>query len=472
MIKLRLGAVRPVHRDHARRTMRQVGRHIDPRNHIAYSFTGDPRLHHWAVIYDNAIRALVHLRTGQISKARQTIDYFIDNAAIRKTGYVLRSGKRVPRAGWIVNIIDGSAARPGGRGVEMVAHAGPNAYLGLAAAHLFSVTRATRYLRFARERWELLKDLQNETVGDPNFGGVRMGPLGAPNSTAQHLEENRQNPTFYEFYNGEHAADFRSFSLLMAGVDPALRGRYEHAAELILAWDRVIWDHSRCLFAIGTTERRYYDGNIGRWVDPGVIPMWPLDTNALKISSYGIDGLEAFGPGTAEALRKSIDDNFLVEVGVGKASVKGYDFVTHEDRARLVSYEERGPRGLTKVKVGRGREPLLSDEWSTWVAFADLRLAADYQKKGNFAAAKRSLAAYRSNALDNAMRTAIPTREGELAYPYAHPLPYALNKPVGFGWNTHHKPFALIGACARVLGLVRFDPFLPRGGAFSTTIKL
>lgn len=472
MIKLRLGAVRPVHRDHARRTMRLVGRHIDPRNHIASSFTGDARLHHWAVIYDNAIRAMAHLRTGQVSQARQTIDYFIDNAAIRKVGYVLRDGKRAPRPGWIVNIVDAATLRPGGRGVELVAHTGPNAYLGIAAAHLYVETRASRYLRFARERWELLKDLQNETPGDVNFGGVRMGPLAAANSVAQHLEENRANPTFYEFYNGEHAADFRSFSLLMASVDPSLRARYEKAAELVVAWDRVIWDHSRSLFAIGTTERRYFDGNIGRWVEPGVIPMWPLDTNALKISSYGIDGLEAFGPGTAEALRQAIDDNYLVEVGVGKGSVTGYDFVTHEDRARLIFYEERGPRGLTKVKVGRGRQPLLSDEWSTWVAFADLRLAADYQAKGNRAAAERRLAAYRTNALVNALRTAIPTETGEVAYPYAHPLPYALNKPVGFGWNTHHKPFALIGACARVLGLLRFDPFLPRGGAFSTTIKL
>lgn len=472
MKKLLPGPARPAHVIHARRAMRLVGRHIDPRNHIAYSFTGDSRLRHWAVVYDNAIRALAHLRTGETAKARRTIDYFIGNDSIRKTGYVMRNGRRRARPGWIVNIVDGASTRAGGRGVELVAHTGPNAYLGIAAAHLYVATGASRYLRFARERWELLQELQNDRPGDPNYGGIRMGPLGGPNSRGQHLEEDPAKPTFYEFYNGEHAADFRSFSNLMAAVDPAGRGRYRGAADLVVHWDRVIWDARRRLFAIGTTERGYHDTNIGEWVNPGVIPMYPLDTNALKISSYGIEGLEAFGPDTADALRRSIDDNFRVDIPVGGRIARGYDFVTHEDRARLIFYEERGPRGRTKVNVGRGREPLLSDEWSTWVALADLRMAADHLKRGNRAAAERRLEAYRANALDNALMTAIETEDGDVAYPYAHPLPYALNKPVGFGWNTHHQPFALIGACARVLGLARFDPFLPRGGAFSTVIKI
>jgi hypothetical protein len=201
--------------------------------------------------------------------------------------------------------------------------------------------------------------------------------------------------------------------------------------------------------------------------------MRPFDTNALKISSYGVDGLEkTFGRGTAQALRRAIDDNFRVTVAIDGREAVGYDFVTHEDRARLVVYEETGPRGLVKIRRGRGRGALLSDEWSTWVALADLRLAADYRKAGNHALARERLAAYRANAVDNALVTAIRTDAGEVAYPYAHPLPYALNKPVGFGWNTHHKPFALIGACARVLGLLRFDPFLPRGGAFATRVKV
>jgi hypothetical protein len=449
-----------------------VGRHIDPLNHIAYSFTADRRLEHWAVSYDNAIRALAHLCTGEVDKARRTLDYFINNHAIRRVGYILRDGRRLARPGWIVNIVDGAHRRPGHRGVEKTAHTGPNAYLGLAAAHLFTETREPRYLEFARERWSLLKDLQNETAGDPNFGGVRMGPLGPAGSEAQNLEEDARNPSYYEFYNGEHAADFRGLSLLMADVDPANRARYERAAELITVWDRVIWDQDRHLFYIGTTERRYKDNNIGRWVEPGVIPMTPLDTNALKISSYGIDGLEIFGAGTAEALRQAIEDQFRVKVSVNSHHAVGYDFVSHEDRARLVVYEERGPKGFTKVKVGRGREPLLSDEWSTWVALADLRMAADYLAKGETAKAEERIAAYRANACDSALSTAISTEAGDVAYPYAHPLPYALNKPVGFGWNTHHQPFALIGACARILGLSRFDPFLPRGGTFSTKIKV
>lgn len=341
-----LGVLRPVHRDHVRLTMSQVGRHINPRNHIAASFTGDSRLQNWAVIYDNAIRAMAHLCVGEMSKARRTVDYFINSKAIRRNG-------------WIMNIVHAATSRVGGWGLERTTHTGPNAYVGMAAAHLYTATREARYLAFARERWELIKTLQNEIPGDPNIGGVRMGPRATGPSVAQHLDEDRRNPTFYEFYNGEHAADFRGFSLLMAEVDPPRRARYRAAAALLVEWDKKIWDPRRRLFAIGTTEKRYYDANIGRWVNPGVIPMHPLDTNALKISSYGLDGLEAFGKGTGEALRRSIEENYRVTVSIGGVKVSGYDFVSHEDRARLIFYEERGAHGRTKVRLGRGRGPLL-----------------------------------------------------------------------------------------------------------------
>jgi hypothetical protein len=69
------------------------------------------------------------------------------------------------------------------------------------------------------------------------------------------------------------------------------------------------------------------------------------------------------------------------------------------------------------------------------------------------------------------MNSARRTENG-LVYPYAHPLPYSLNKPVGFGWNTHHVPFALIGGMARLLGLVRFDPFLLDGGTYAIGLDL
>lgn len=461
------------------RMMAMVNRYVHPETRIAYSFTGDPRLAGWAVVYDNAIRIMAHLRTGDTARGLAALDYFIRSTAIKKTGWIRKDGKLVARPGWVVNIIDAAEGRPGGRGIEHIAHVGPNAYLGIAAVHAFAATGDRKYLDFARSRWDLIRDLQNEDPQSANYGGVRMGPLGDPsNDREQKLDFKAENPSFYDFYNGEHAADFLGFSLLLAHADPERAASYRTAADLIKVWDHRIWDPSTGLFFIGTTEKRYFDANIAQWVEPGVIPMRPLDTSALKISAYGVDGLDKnFGSGAAERVRQGIEDNFKVSVPVanpagGTMMADGYDFVTHDDRARLVFYEERGVRGDQKVKIGVGRDPILSDEWSNWVSLADLRLSSDFLEKGDKRRAAIYLEAYRDNALINAMRTAIETADGTIAYPYAHPLPYALNKPVGFGWNTHHQPYALIGACARVLGFLRFDPFLPDGGKFALTAKL
>ena len=66
-----------------------------------------------------------------------------------------------------------------------------------------------------------------------------------------------RNPSFYEFYNGEHAADFKGFSDLMTKIDPVNSARYEQAAALIAVWDQKIYDPKKHLFFIGTTELTY-----------------------------------------------------------------------------------------------------------------------------------------------------------------------------------------------------------------------
>ncbi len=445
---------------------------INPETHLAYSFTGDKRLQYWSVVYDNCIRALVHLRTGRPDLAKAVIDYFIENTAVHKVGWVIKNEKLIRRSGWIVNIVDAAEGRWGGRGIEHIAHTGPNCYLGITAVHIFHETNDSKYLLFARKEWELIKDLQNENPEDPNYGGVRMGPLGNPqNPREQKLDFKIENPSFYEFYNGEHAADFKGFCDLMAEVDVEKKDRYVQASKLIEIWDHKIYDKNKHLFFIGTTEKRYFDPNIGQWVEPGVIPMIPLDTNALKLSAYGVDKLEQFEPHAAEKIRKAIDEHFRVNVDIdgpnGKpVKVAGYDFVCNEDRAKLIRFVELGKYGDRKVQQGLGRKPLLTDEWSNWVALADLRLADDFEKKGDQRKATMYLNSYYENAITNGLQTAIKVNEG-LAYPYCHPLQYSLNQPVGFGWNTHHKPYALIGGAARILGLLRFDPYRVNGGSRS-----
>jgi hypothetical protein len=124
-----------------------------------------------------------------------------------------------------------------------------------------------------------------------------------------------------------------------------------------------------------------------------------------------------------------------------------------------VLFEEEGPMGDYKVRKGMGRKPLLSDEWSTWVAFADLRMAKDFRDKGDDAKSNLYLNNYKSNALDEALRTGDSIDPQTIAYPYAHPISGGFNKPVGFGWNTHHEPYSIIGGVARILGILGADPF-------------
>lgn len=472
-------ALTPEQRAHVDAVFKTVFAQLNPGTHLANSFTGDSRLRYWSVVYDNAMRIIAHAQIGQVDVARKAMDYFLENPGIRMTGYVVRDGRRIAVPGWIINIVDASEKRFGGRGVEHIAHVGPNAYLGLAAIHLYRRTNDPAYLAFARDRWKLLKTLQNEDPSDPNYGGIRMGPLGSSdNPYIQKLEFKKENPSFYHFYNGEHAADFKALSDLMAKIDPAGAVRYANASRLIEVWDRNIYDADKHLFYIGTTEKRYFDNNIGRWIEPGIIPMHPLDTSALKLSGYGVEGLEAFEPGAAEKIRQAIDENFRVTVtfnagpGGEERTATGYDFVTHGDRASLIRWIEEGRFHDRKVDKGRGRAPILSDEWSTWVALADLRLSSDFAARGESEKAARFLERYRQNALVNGMKTAIELEPGRLAYPYAHPLPNSLNQPVGFGWNTHHAPYAVIAGVSRTLGMLRFDPFLLDGGPYAISASL
>lgn len=426
--------------EHVHKVLNVIQRSINPDTQLATSFIGDKRLETWSVVYDNAVRAMMHLRTGRVDLAKKTIDYFIENTAIQKMGWVVKNGKHVARSGWIINIVDASEVGPGGRAIEHIAHTGPNAYLGIASIHIYRATHEKKYLRFARKRWELIKDLQNENPGDPNCGGVRMGPMGNPkNSHEQKMDFKSQNPSFYELYSGEHAADFKGFSDLMAQIDKVKKERYEHASDLIAQWDKHIYDASKHLFLIGTTEKKYFDTSLGQWIQPGLIPLRSLDTNALKISAYGVVGLEQFEPHAAEKIRHAIDENFKVTVEISAAAGKprkitGYDFLSHEDRKQL------------------GRKPLLTDEWSNRVALADLRLADDFRKIGNKRKSETYLSAYYENALVEGLMTAISI-DGGLAYPDCHPLQYA-----------HDRPYALIGGAARVLGMLRFDPLRLDGG--------
>lgn len=452
---------------HFDRTLAYVFRNTNPETGLAYSQPGDERLTYWSVSYDNAIRILAHIQAGQIDRAKLAMDYFLTRSSIRHDG-------------WVINIVDGAENRPAGRGVEHIRHVGPNVYLGIAAATLFGATGDKKYLEFARERWRLVASLQNKVEGDPNYGGVSMGPVGHGSPGDQRFGYQDGAPSWADLYNTEHNADFAGFSRIMSEADPNSKRIYLEARHLVSLWAKTVYNPKTHLFFMGKTTMAYHDILTDKWMEPGIQSLHPLDSTALMISAFGYNGLDAMGldpkPGVAERIRNAIDENFKVTVvytapsGRG-VSVTGYDFLSHSERKTIAAYEERGERGDVPVLTGFGRKALLSDEWSSWVAFADLALAQDLTDRGEPERAQAYIGRYRENALVQGLRTAVQTDDGLLAYPYAHPIPYSLNKPVGFGWNTHHKPYALIGGLCRYLAAVSFDP-LRGGGAYAIKLPI
>jgi len=436
---------------HLMQVWRRIYAQINPRTSLAPSHTGDARYSDWASSYDSAMRIMGHIKTGDLDQARRAMDYFLIHPSIRKNG------------GWIVNTID--AASENGLAIESVAHTGTNAYLGIAALHLYEVTNDVKYLNFARERWALIKAIQNDKdPSDPNYGGVHMGPKGAEGSPLdQRVEFNPKFPSFYSFYNAEFAADFKALSDLLYIIDGSApdREKYRQASQLVGIWDKKIFDPATNLFFWGTTEEAYFDERVGFEQPVGLVRTHPLDATALKISAYGVAGLDRLlGQGKAVQIRKAIDDHFKVIVAVGaeggsRINVTGYDFMTREERSRL-----KVPGGAT------GRQSLLSDEWSTWVAFADLRFRDHFEQQGDRATAQAYENAYSDNARAQALRTAVRTPQG-LAYAYAQPIPYSYGKSAGFGWIIARGGFSIIGGIARSLGMLAADPYLPHFGKYA-----
>jgi hypothetical protein len=356
---------------------------INPHTFLAASHTGDPRIARWSVAYDNAERIMNHIQTGDIEMAKRGMDFFLTRKSIRKNG------------GWIVNVID--VATPDGMVLEGVAHLGPNVYLGLAALHLYVATGEIKYLNFARERWRLAKSLQNTDANSFSYGAVPMGPPGDPGKlTDQRVDQKATNPSWVNLYNAEHNADFQELSLGLFDVDKSSPDReaYRRAADSVEKWDEKILDKDLGLFYWGTTDLAYFDEDLGEQQPAGIVRSHPLDSTALKLSVYGVEGLDRlFGAGTAERIRASVEKNFKVNVmytapsGV-QTSISGYDFMIASERARVVVAKR--PDGSRT----RGRGPLAWPEGAAWVGYGDLRFKQDYQRRGDTANTARYEASY------------------------------------------------------------------------------
>lgn len=462
-----IGSHSEMYRQHFEQVWRYVFHAINPDTHVASSFPEERRLAYWSVSYDNAIRIMAHVRAGQISEACKAMNYFMTEAAIQDHG-------------WIRNIVDASESREGGRTIEHMSHVGPNVYFGLAAISLYKATGDKTYFKFAKEHWELISAIQNRDPKSPNYGGIPMGPKGTESLSDQKSGFLVDAPSFSEFYNTEHNADFLGYSKAMKQIDPDNAQRYDESVQLVAIWARTVFDKKLRLFHMGTVERDYMDHDLDRHIKAGVMPLHPLDASALMLSALGYDGLDAIGlekqSGVADRIRQAIEDNFRVQVTYTtpageKVNVWGYDFLSHDERKLPVLFEEQGHYGDQKVALGKGREALISDEWSSWVSFADLSLADDLAKKHEFQKADLYYNRYAANALEQGLKTAVSVGSGLKAQPYAHPIPYSYNKPVGFGWNTPHESYALIGTLCRYLGVVGHDP-LRAGGSLAVNLRI
>jgi len=424
---------------HIRAVSRWIYLQINPATGLAASHPGDPRTGNWSITYDNAQRIMEHIQTGDLDKARKAMDFYLTSRAIRKNGE------------WIVNAVDAATGQP----VESVCHSGPNLYLGLAAIHLYEVTRDVKYLNFARERWTLVAALQNQ-----NTGGVRMGPRGETDQPGdQHFSFDPKAPAYYSLYLTEHNTEFKALSDLLYGADSVApdRQKYQRASSLVGQWAKSVFDPETNLFYSGSTDVAFRDFEFGVQRPVGPIKSHPMDATGLMLSAFGPEGLDQLlGNGKAEDIRKALDDHFKVTVThtppEGQpVTVSGYDFMSGTERD------------------GR-RNPLLWDEGSTWAAFADLRFQDYFTRRGDTAKAAAYRAAFEDNARTQASKSAIRA-DGGIAYAYALPVPYSYGKPTGWGLNIP-QGLSTIGGVARSMGMLASDPFLPRFGPYAQQVTV
>lgn len=386
--------------------LRWLSAHRDQATALPYSHVGDPRFEHWTITYDAAVTALAYTAAGKTEAAGRILDFYLQTPQVWRLG----------------GVIEAFVAGPTFEGKDWSVRSGANLWLGIAAFRVYQATENSRYLQLAVKIADLAISLQNKNPGDPNFGGVPLGPAGDPAfANDQRLGHLPDGLAFETIFAAEVNIDaYALFSMLALATQEQ---KYFQARDAVFAWLKTV--------AYNQDLRRFNRG----FGDE----TFATDVHSWGISALGRDGLESIAPGLTGAIGERLEEG-LVEVPFEKPDgtsvrVRGVDFV---DRTSAQALK---------------RNPMVSPEWTFQLANAWLRLEKDFRREGVIAAAD-GYAQKHADLLAGIMPMAIKENDG-LAFPYAT----LADAPIGHEYSTPSEGnVSAIGAAYGILALQGYDP--------------
>jgi len=374
----------------------------DAASGLIYSHPGNIYTQGSTVVYDEARDIINQVALGHPEAAKRPLDFLIDTASIHKRGWVHRRihghDQTLIQDGWIPNVIRGKQV------IEPLADIGPNAYLALAALHVYQVTHEERYLKFAVQTGERIAALQNDSdSNDPNYGAVRMGPLGDPTlPNDQHGGINAKNPARYHTYNTENTIDSRRLFVALAwqlqSQNHNLATDFQKRIRLIDQWLPKIFDphahffYEGSLETSGSSDELFTFGMLvdvgktpddlknpsmllhvpawhGKKMAPFLIPAHPLDATHLAAAALGVAAYDQLlGKGEFAALLEETERDYRVNAVLNDGTVLSlYDTLPACERERMISYRQTGARRDQKIRIAEKRHDLGTIEWTGWV---------------------------------------------------------------------------------------------------------
>ena len=324
---------------------------------LVMSFEGDPTIKDWGFTYDQALASQVFLISGDTERAKSILFFFKDVAKKRKGGYS--------------NAYHVISTNP----AEDAVHAGPNLWIGIAAAQYYNKTRDAAYLGMAEDiaKWVIkLKD---------SSGGIKGGPETTWYSTEHNIDAYALYNILYVLTGKQYYADERNNTL------------------------RWIKEHT-----YSKEEERMKRGK----GDSSIA----TDTLAWAIAAIGPDAL----------MKAGIDPDALIRFAESECKVRTTFTRASGDTVPLTGFD------FAKAKnIARGG--IVSSEWTAQMVSAYMAMANFYNKIGDAPKSARYLhsAEYFSKELDKmVISSPSPSGQGAGCLPYASQP----DADTGHGWRT------------------------------------
>jgi len=381
---------------------------------LPHSHVGDGRFDDWAITYDSAVTTLAYIAVGRIADAKKILDFYLRTPQVWRLGGIIEA----------VNPTGHAAS-----GMDWSVRTGSNLWMGMASFHLYKKTGEIKYFELAKKLADFAVSLQNTDEKDPNFGGIRLGPMGDKIYPAdQHLGFDESQPSFFNVFATEHNID--AYALFNMVYQETKDEKYKKAISNTLQWLKNV--------GFNKQEHRLNRGYKKGDLDPVVA----TDIQSWGISALGVEGLDSFEPGLAEKMIAFVENNCVSEdlytQPDGKmVKVRGADFVDKKSAADL------------------GRKPMVSPEWTFQLINAYGRLVADFGRRGD----EKKEAKYKKEGQDliRGMLNLAYESNNTLAYPYATQA----DAVIGHEYNTPREGnFSTIGVAYGILALTGFDPLI------------